>query len=98
MPYVLVRESYVQGSCTVDGLPLNEFRVLAEKATSSPEYRDEKNRRVEFAVPTFNVLNALEQMGYKVITSGAFVTGHNKFSNREFIWTMHRSTSEMECQ
>ena len=54
-------------SCTVDGLPLNEFRVLAEKATSSPEYRDEKNRRVEFAVPTFNVLNALEQMGYKVI-------------------------------
>ena len=54
-------------SCTVDGLPLNEFRVLAEKATSSPEYRDEKNRRVEFAVPTFNVLNALEQMGYKVM-------------------------------
>lgn len=97
MPYVLVRESYVQGSCTVDGLPLNEFRVLAEKATSSPEYRDEKNRRVEFVIPTFNVLNALEQMGYKVVSSGAFVTGHNKFSNREFIWTMHRSTSEMEC-
>ena len=56
-------------SCTVDGLPLNEFRVLAEKATSSPEYRDEKNRRVEFAVPTFNVLNALEQMGYKVMSN-----------------------------
>ena len=54
-------------SCTVDGLPLNEFRVLAEKATTSPEYRDEKSRRVEFAVPTFNVLNALEQMGYKVM-------------------------------
>jgi hypothetical protein len=98
MPYVLVRESYVQGSVTVDGLPLNEFRVLAEKATSVPEYRDEKSRRVEFVVPTFNILNALEQMGYKVITSGAFVTGHNKFSNREFIWTLHRSTSEMECQ
>ena len=54
-------------SCTVDGLPLNEFRVLAEKATASPEYRDEKSRRVEFTVPTFNVLNALEQMGYKVM-------------------------------
>ena len=66
-------------SCTVDGLPLNEFRVLAEKSTSSPETRDEKNRKVEFATPTFNVLNALEQMGYKVVTSGAFVTGHNKF-------------------
>ncbi len=57
-------------SCTVDGLPLNEFRVLAEKSTSSPEWRDEKNRRVEFATPTFNVLNALEQMGYRVGEDG----------------------------
>ena len=85
-------------SCTVDGLPLNEFRVLSEKAAATPEYRDEKNRRVEFATPTFNVLNALEQMGYRVVTSGAFVTGHNKFDQREFVWTLHRSTSEMECQ
>ena len=46
---------------------MNEFRVLAEKATSVPEYRDEKSRRVEFVVPTFNILNALEQMGYKVM-------------------------------
>ena len=82
----------------MDGLPLNEFRVLAEKAAAAPEYRDEKNRRVEFATPTFNVLNALEQMGYRVVTSGAFVTGHNKFDQREFVWTLHRSTSEMECQ
>ena len=85
-------------SCTVDGLPLNEFRVLAEKATAAPESRDEKNRRVEFATPTFNVLNALEQMGYRVVTSGAFVTGHKKFDQREFVWTLHRSTTEMECQ
>jgi hypothetical protein len=35
---------------------------LAEKSTTTPEYRDEKNRRVEFATPTFNVLNALEQV------------------------------------
>ena len=39
----------------------NEFRVLSEKSTTTPEWRDEKNRRVEFATPTFNVLNALEQ-------------------------------------
>ena len=85
-------------SCTVDGLPFNEFRVLSEKTSTLPEDKDEKNRRVEFATPTFNVLNALEQMGYKVITSGAFVTGHNKFSKREFVWTLHRSTTEMEVQ
>ena len=60
-------------SCTVDGLPLNEFRVLAEKSTTTPEYRDEKSRRVEFAVPTFNVLNALEQMGYKVMLHLLFI-------------------------
>jgi hypothetical protein len=89
---------FLHSSCTVDGLPLNEFRVLAEKSTTSPEWRDEKNRRVEFATPTFNVLNALEQMGYKVVTSGAFVTGHNKFDQREFVWTLHRSSTEMECQ
>jgi len=96
MPYVLCRESYIQGSCTVDGLPLNEFRVLSEKAAATPEYRDEKNRRVEFATPTFNVLNALEQMGYRVLTSGAFVTGHAKFDSKNFIWTLYRSTTEME--
>ena len=26
MPYIIVRESYIQTSCTVDGLPLNEIR------------------------------------------------------------------------
>ena len=74
---------------------MNEFRVLAEKSTTTPEYRDEKNRRVEFATPTFNVLNALEQMGYRVVTSGAFVTGHNKYDQREFVWTLHRCQDVM---
>ena len=66
-------QSHISFSCTVDGLPLNEFRVLAEKSTTTPEYRDEKSRRVEFAVPTFNVLNALEQMGYKVMLHLLFI-------------------------
>jgi hypothetical protein len=26
MPYIIVRESYIQSSCAVDGLPLNEIR------------------------------------------------------------------------
>ena len=46
-------------STTVDGLPLNEFRVLAEKASTNPEYKDEKNRKVEFTVKDNSVeLNA----------------------------------------
>ena len=85
-------------SCTVDGLPLNEFRILSEKITSLPDFKDEKYRKVEFSTPTYNILNALEQMGYRVVTSGAFVTGHDKFSQREFLWTLHRNTCEMEIQ
>ena len=28
MPYVLVRESFLTGSCCVEGLPLNEGKLL----------------------------------------------------------------------
>lgn len=31
MPYVIVRESYINNSCLVDGLPLNEVRLITEK-------------------------------------------------------------------
>jgi hypothetical protein len=44
MPYLLVRESYMNGCCMVDGLPLNEFRILGEKCSATPDTRDEKNR------------------------------------------------------
>ena len=61
-------------------------------------------------------MNSLENMGYRVVTSGAFTVGqgvfdrlflgntHNprfivvgRFSQREFIWTLHRTSSELEC-
>jgi len=96
MPYVIVRESYIQTSCMVDGLPLNEIRLLSEKASSPSDMRDEKNRRVEFATPSFNLLNALEQIGYRVVTSGAFVTGTKKFDTKDFVWTLHRPSNEIE--
>lgn len=31
MPYVIVRESYINNSCVVDGLPSNEIRLITEK-------------------------------------------------------------------
>ena len=31
MPYVLVRESFINGCCCVEGLPLNEAKILGEK-------------------------------------------------------------------
>ena len=67
MPYLIVRESYINSSCLVDGLPLNEIRLITEKSSSPSDLRDERNRRVEFSTPAFNLLNALEQIGYKVM-------------------------------
>ena len=92
-----VRESFMSGCCLVDGLPLTEFRILGEKCSTSPDMRDEKNRRMEFPTNTITVLNSLEMMGYKVVTSGAFSgSSFGTFSHKEFIWTLHRSSNDMD--
>ena len=97
MPYLLVRESYMSGCCLVDGLPLTEFRILGEKCSTSPDMRDEKNRRMEFPTNTITILNSLEMMGYKVVTSGAFSgSSFGTFSHKEFIWTLHRSSNDID--
>ena len=97
MPSLLVRESYMSGGCLVDGLPLTEFRILGEKCSTLPDMRDEKNRRMEFSTNTISILNSLEMMGYKVVTSGAFAgTTVGTFAQKEFIWTLHRSSNELE--
>ena len=59
--------------------------------------RDEKNRRMEFSTNTISILNSLEMMGYKVVTSGAFAGSTiGTFAQKEFIWTLHRSSNELE--
>jgi len=90
MPYVIVRESYINNSCLVDGLPNNEIRLITEKSCSPSHYKDERSWRVEFSTEAYNLLNALEQIGYKVITSSSFVTGHKKFDTKDYIWTLYR--------
>ena len=37
------------------------------------DMRDDKHRRMEFSTSAVNILNSLEQMGYRVVTSGSFV-------------------------
>ena len=96
MPYLIVRESYINSFCTVDGLPLNEIRLITDKSSSLFDLKDEKNRRIEFTAPAFTLLNALEQIGYKVVTSSSFVTGPKKFDTKDFIWTLYRPSCEME--
>lgn len=96
MPYLIVRESYINSYCLVDGLPLNEIRLITEKSSSPSDLRDERTRRVEFTTPAVNLLNALEQIGYRVITSSSYITGPKKFDTKDFIWTLHRPSCELE--
>merc|ERR1711997_528400 len=90
MPYLILRESYINNTCVVDGLPMNEVRLITEKSSSPSHLRDERNWRVEFSTEAFNLLNSLEQIGYKVVTSSSFVTGHKKFDTKDYIWTLYR--------
>ena len=61
-----------------------------------PEAHDDKAKRAEFSLPTWLVLNALEIMGFKVVTSGPFITGLAKHDQREFIWTLYKAHDEWE--
>ena len=72
------------------------YGLITEKSSSPSDLRDERNRRVEFSTPAFNLLNALEQIGYKVVTSSSFVTGPKKFDTKDYIWTLYRPSCEME--
>ena len=58
------------------------------QSCSPSHYRDERSWRVEFSTEAYNLLNALEQIGYKVITSSSFVTGHKKFDTKVFKLTI----------
>ena len=46
------------------------------------------------AAPAFNLLNTLEQVGYKVIISSSFVTGPNIFDTKDNIWTLYKPLCE----
>ena len=81
MPYLLVRDS--DSGSLIDGLPYSEITLVAMKTESAADVRDEKNRRVCFGTDTLNIINALELLGYKVVTSA-------NFGPTEFIWTLFK--------
>ena len=90
IPYLIVLESYLTDSCLVDGLLLSEIRRVTARSSSFSELKDEKNRRVEFHSAAPDLLSALEQQGYKVVTSSAFVTGEKEYSAKDFVWTLYK--------
>lgn len=96
MPYVFVRENYFKWWVTVEGLTHLDVRHLAEKIGEQPEQQSEREKTAEFSIPTWMVLNGLEHLGYKVVTSGQYVTGGGRYDQREFVWTLHKSKEDWE--
>ena len=47
--------------------------ITAERCQVFPDLREERHRRLEFNTSAVNILNSLEYLGYRVITSGSFV-------------------------
>lgn len=97
MPYIVVRENKSKWWNTVVGLNHHEVRLLSEKLSDQPESHSDKEKEVVFSVPTWQILNALERMGYRVVTSSGVVTGHGRHDNREFVWTLHKAKEDWEA-
>ena len=61
---------------------------LAERCGAYPDMREERHPRLEFNTGAINILNSLEHMGYRVVTSGSFVASqasNNKVRSSEWM-------------
>ena len=69
MPYIVVKERYNDVGCVVEGLSSDELRqIIAHPDTDLDQTQrnpGEKYRKVEFSTPSYSLLNALEQIGYR---------------------------------
>jgi len=97
MPYITVRENAVKWWITVQGLNHHEVRLLAEKVSDQPESHNDKDKLAEFSVPSWQILNGLERLGYRVVTSSCMITGFGKHDTRDFVWTLHKAKEDWEA-
>jgi len=97
--YIIVRENAIKWWTTVQGLSPHEIRLLTEKVADQPESSGlgERERVVEFSSPTWQVLNGLDKMGYRVVSSSNLITGYAKFDTRDMVWTLHKARDEWEA-
>lgn len=94
--YIVVRENSIKWWTTVQGLSPFETRMLTEKVCDQPESSLDRERIVEFSSPTWQVLNGLEKMGYRVVSSSNIITGYAKFDTRDMVWTLHKAKEDWE--
>jgi len=94
---VCVRENATKWWVSVHGLNHHEVRLLSEKVSDQPETQDDREKLVEFSIPSWQILNALERLGYRVVTSSGVVTGFGKHDTKDFVWTMKKSREDWEA-
>ena len=61
------------------------FLLTAERCQVFPDLREERHRRLEFNTSAVNILNSLEYLGYRVITSGSFVASQANNKKVKFV-------------
>jgi len=98
MPYVFVRESVFKWWVAVQGLNHTELRLMGERLGEQPEQVSEKEKKAEFTAPSWQVLNSLEPLGYKVVSCGCYMTGEQRHDQKEFVWTLHKSRDDWESK
>ena len=72
--------------------------ILGEKYSGVSSSPEDRVRRLELSVSSVVILNSLENLGYSVVTSGAFTAALDNpdtFLEREFIWTLHRAARDL---
>ena len=105
--------TFVHNTLYTYELSFCQVRLLTEKVSDQPESHDDQEKIVEYSIPSWQVhnkppsmhpslsmsqvLNGLEQMGYRVVTSSCMVTGFTKHDTRDFIWTMHKAKEDWEA-
>jgi len=94
MPYIVIRESLYKWWVKVEGLTYTETRHLTERVGEQAERQSDM--MAEFSLPTWVLLNALEGLGYKVVTSDQIVSGNGTFDIKEFVWTMYKCKEEWD--
>ena len=60
--YITVTENAIKWWVTVHGLNHHETRLLAEKVSDQPESHDDKEKVVEFSIPSWQVMCKLQQL------------------------------------
>ena len=75
----------------------NDKEKMAEFSVPSWQVAQNTNSICLICFYVLKILNALERLGYRVVTSSCIITGFGKHDTRDFVWTLHKAKEEWEA-